>query len=63
MITAAVLVVTMDVLKYGFGIDPVKEELEEIQDKRRKKENVEPKKPIIVIRYLYVHSSPSPISN
>ena len=59
MITAAVLVVTMDVLKYAFGIDPAKGDLEKLQEKKK----VQTKKPIMVIRYLYVHSSSSPISN
>ena len=55
MVTVAVLVVTMDVLKYGFGIDPAKEELDKMQKKKKKK--AKGKRTIMVIRYLYVHSS------
>ena len=53
MVSVAVVVVTMDVLKYGFGIDPAKEELEKQQQKKKAKG----KRTIMVIRYLYVHSS------
>ena len=53
MISVAVLVVTMDVLKYAFGIDPVKEEL----DKQQQMKKVKEKRTVMVIRYLYVHSS------
>ena len=54
MVTVTVLVVTMDVLKYGFGIDPAKEELDIMQTKKKKAKG---KRTIMVIRYLYVHSS------
>ena len=60
MVTAALLVVTMDVLKYGFGIDPAKEELAKM---KRKKKKVKGKKTIMVVRYLYVHSSPLPLQS
>jgi hypothetical protein len=54
MVTVAVLVVPMDVLKYDFGIDPTKQELNEMEETKEKK--VKGKRTIIVIRYLYVHS-------
>ena len=50
MVLVAALIVTMDVLKYGFGIDPVK-------DEQQKKKKAKGKRTIMVIRYLYVHSS------
>ena len=55
MASVAVVVVTMDVLKYGLGIDPAKEEL----DKMKKKKKAKGKRTIMVIRYLYVHSPTS----
>jgi hypothetical protein len=60
MISAAMFIVVMDVLKYYFGIDPVRDELK--QGKQSKK-----KKPAVVIRLIYVnappvHSSASSIS-
>lgn len=60
IISVATLIVTMDVLKYAFGIDPAKEELEKSQKKKKK---VKGKRTIMVIRYLYVHFSSSPIQN
>jgi hypothetical protein len=59
MSSVALLVVAMDVLKYGFGIDPVKKEFEEIQKKKKKKDQ----RTIIAIRYLYVHSSKTSSDN
>ena len=48
-------VLSMDVLKYGFRIDPVRAELEQVSIK------VKPKKPVVAIRYVYVNG-PSPLS-
>ena len=55
-----VRVITMDVLKYGFGVDPAKSELDKIQ-KKKKKEKA--RRTIVVVRYFYVHSSALPIEN
>lgn len=51
MCTATVLIVTMDVLKYGFGIDPAKGALDQTKKKRATGQRT-----IMVIRYVYVHS-------
>ena len=60
IISVAALIVTMDVFKYVFGIYPAKEELEILKEKKKK---VKGKRTIMVIRYLYVHSSSSTIQN
>ena len=52
MVTVALLIVTLDVLKYGFGIDPAKEEFERMWKKKMK---LKRKTPVVAIRYLYVH--------
>ena len=44
----------MDILKYCFGIDPVSEEREQIQRKKRAKK----RKPVIQ-RFTYVNALPS----
>ena len=55
IVSVAGFVVVMDLLKYGFGIDPVKEEREKLQKanamKRRKH------RPVIE-RFTYVNESP-----
>ena len=58
MASVAVFIVVLDVLKYGFGIDPVSKEMKQkkLMNKKRKKG----KRPILVIRYLYVHTSITP---
>ena len=58
MRSVALLVVAMDVLKYGFGIDPTKKEFEEIQKKKKKDQRT-----IVAIRYLYVHLSKTSSDN
>ena len=64
IISVAALIVTMDVFKYALGIDPAKEELEKSQQKKKKKKKkVKGKRTIMVIRYLYVHSSSQPPEN
>jgi hypothetical protein len=50
-------VVIMDVLKYCFGIDPTRDELEQIQRQKRAKKAKRP----VIIRHTYVHASP-PVS-
>ena len=54
MFTLALLIVTLDVLKYAFGIDAAKEELERMQQKKMTKK-LKQKTVIVAIRYLYVH--------
>lgn len=53
MASAALFVVMMDSLKYFFGIDPVKNDFEEIQQKKQRKKRQSP----MVIRYIYVNTS------
>ena len=58
ILTALILIafiVLMDVLKYIFGIDPVRDEQERI---RREKRAKKAKRPIIT-RYTYVHAPPA----
>ncbi|UJR24470.1 hypothetical protein I4U23_005845 [Adineta vaga] len=45
-----IFIITMDIMKYCFGIDPVRGELERI---RRKKRRYEKPKPPIIQRFLY----------
>ena len=54
MVTLALLIVTLDVLKYGFGIDPVKEEFERML-KKKMKMKLKQRTAVEAIRYLYVH--------
>jgi hypothetical protein len=54
MVCVVALIVTMDVMRYAFGIHPPKQQLKQIKKKKRT---------IMVIRYLYVHSSSSPTEN
>ena len=53
LISVALFVVAMDVLKYCFGIDPVHEEREHIRRKKQPKR----RKPVIQ-RFVYVNASP-----
>lgn len=63
LITVAIFIIIMDILKYCFGIDPTREELERI----RRKKQVKNRKPVIE-RFIYVNaplvvpSSEEPIS-
>ncbi len=54
MITVAMYVIVLDVLKYFFGIDPVAKELEKIKQKNK----IKRKKPPVIIRYIYVNTPP-----
>lgn len=45
-------IIIMDVLKYGFGIDPIREELERMQ---RKKQMKKVKRELVVQRCVYVN--------
>jgi hypothetical protein len=53
IISAAMFIVIMDVLKYFFGIDSVGKELEQINEKNKLKQK---KKPPVIIRYIYVNA-------
>jgi hypothetical protein len=56
LICVAMFIVIMDILKYCFGIDPVRKERERIRRKRQAKK----RKPVIQ-RFVYVNSPvPSP---
>ncbi len=61
LVSVAVFVVVMDILKYCFGIDPVEEERERMRREKRAKK----RKPIVQ-RFIYVNtpsnSSVKPIS-
>lgn len=47
-------IVVMDILKYGFGIDPTRDELERIRRQKRMKRA----KPPEIVRYTYVNAPP-----
>jgi hypothetical protein len=47
--------VIMDILKYCFGIDPLKEELEKI---RKAKIAKKAKRPPVIQRFIYVNAPP-----
>jgi hypothetical protein len=53
MVSVAVFVVVMDILKYCFGIDPVEGERERIRREKRAKK----RKPVIQ-RFIYVNAPP-----
>ena len=60
MISVGIFVVTMDVLQYCFGIDPVGPLRKQRQRKKRPKKR---NKPVTMIRYIYVNApteQPSP---
>jgi hypothetical protein len=46
-------ILMMDILKYGFGIDPPHEEGERIRDEKRAK-----KRKVVIQRFVYVHTAP-----
>ncbi|CAM4826422.1 unnamed protein product [Rotaria magnacalcarata] len=52
MISVAMFIVIMDILKYCFGIDPTRDDLERIQQKRRKSR--------VVLQLVYVYSTATP---
>jgi len=53
MVIVAMFVITMDILKYCFGIDPVEKEREIIRRKKQRQK----RKPVIQ-RFIYVNESP-----
>jgi len=54
MVSVAIFIVVMDILKYCFGIDPTREELERIRRKKRVKSRKLP----VIQRFKYVNTSP-----
>ncbi len=57
MISVGIFVVTMDVLKYFFGIDPVGRTRKQLQSVKRQKPKRK-KKPVRIARFIYVHAPP-----
>jgi hypothetical protein len=57
IVSVAMFIVIMDILKYGFGIDAVGKDLKRM---KRKKRNMKQKPPVIV-RFIYVNSPASSI--
>ena len=52
IVSVVIFIVTLDILKYIFGIDPVCKEFEKIKRKNKTKK----KKPLIIIRHTYVNA-------
>ena len=48
-------IVSMDLLKYGFGIDPTRYELERIRRQKRAKKTRRP----VIVRYIYANAPPT----
>jgi hypothetical protein len=57
IIIVAIFIVTLDVLKYFFGIDPVGPVRKELQSKNGKK-RLKKHKHATIIRYIYVNALP-----
>jgi UDP-N-acetylmuramyl pentapeptide phosphotransferase/UDP-N-acetylglucosamine-1-phosphate transferase len=57
MTTVAMFVIIMDILKYYFGIDVTRKELERIRRKKQVKRRAKKHKPIIH-RFVYVNAPP-----
>jgi hypothetical protein len=55
--SVATFIILLDVLKYCFGIDPIKDELEK---KRRKKQVKKVKRRPLIQRFVYVHAPAQP---
>lgn len=55
----AVFIVSLDVLKYGFGIDPVDAERKRLR--RRKKPPARRRQPLVIQRFVYVDRPPTTI--
>ena len=56
LVSVVLFIVIMDILKYGFGIDPTKDELERIRRAKRAKRR---RAPPVIERFTYFHESPS----
>ena len=54
LVSVAAFVIIMDILKYGFGIDPTKHDLERIQRDKAKKRALAKRRPVIQ-RFTYVN--------
>jgi len=54
MVITAMFIVIMDILKYCFGIDPTRKDLERIRRKKRAK-----KRNPVIQRFVYVNAPPS----
>ena len=54
----AIFFITMDVLKYCFGIDPTEKELEKIRQRKPLKSK-RPKRRPVALRFIYVHAPPT----
>ena len=61
MLSVAAFIVILDVLKYGFGTDPVKSTSKK-SDVKKKKTRVKKKKPSVAIRFIYVDNPSAPAS-
>ena len=59
MSTVAIFVVTMDILKYYFGIDLTCDELKRIRRKKQAKRQAKKRKPVIQ-RFIYVNAPLAP---
>jgi hypothetical protein len=57
MTTVAMFVIIMDILKYYFGIDVTRKELERIRRKKQVKRQAKKRKPVI-LRFVYVNAPP-----
>jgi hypothetical protein len=53
--SAMTLIMIMDVLKYGFGIDPVREERELLRQKKQMRK----RRTLAIQRFLYVNRPPT----
>jgi hypothetical protein len=53
MVAAVMFIVIMDILKYCFGLDPIREDLERIRREKRERK----RKPVIQ-RFIYVNAPP-----
>jgi hypothetical protein len=58
IITVAMVIIIMDILKYYFGIDPTREDLERLRREKRAKK----RKPPVIQRFIYVNAPPPSIS-
>lgn len=54
MVSVVIFIVVMDILKYCFGIDPVREERERLRRERQIKRHTP-----VIQRFIYVNKLPS----
>jgi hypothetical protein len=55
LVSVVLFFIIMDILKYVFGIDPTKDELERIRRAKRAKRR---KSPPVIQRFIYVNEPP-----